>query len=256
MMASLSAICRCRSATMIRPRSSLVQSASNVIAEGGDGTSYGLMLATQPQGAVTVYVTTDGQTSVVPASLTFDAGNWNVAQTVSVTAVDDTLHEESSHLSLVSHKVIGEDDRYSGLSVDSIELTVDDNDVSGIVVSPTLLGVRDNGTDTYSLVLATQPRSSVAIDLMADARLTVDATCTANDEGTPCLIFTPENWNVPQQVVVTRPESVLQAFITHEVSSGEARYLAVAAEAVKVVREDENGQPVDAQTIYLPLINR
>ncbi|MCP3912134.1 MAG: hypothetical protein GY713_14390 [Actinomycetia bacterium] len=230
--------------------------ASLAIAEGGQHASYEVALATQPRGEVTVYAAGDGQSRADPAALTFDATNWNSPQVVTVTAIDDAVDEDDGQATVINHAVAGADERYRGQRVAAIELTVADNDTSGVDVTPVFLGVPDGGVGVYSLVLATQPQTSVVVDILPDTRLAVDVVCAANDEGTACRVFTPENWNMPQQVAVLRPAALLQAFIDHEIPSGEARYLAVDVATVTVLPEGDDGLPQEVGSIYLPLVAR
>ena len=62
-----------------------------VTTEAGGTATFSVRLATQPTANVTIALssgdTTEG--SVGPASLTFTPANWNTAQTVTVTGVDD-----------------------------------------------------------------------------------------------------------------------------------------------------------------------
>ena len=54
---------------------------------GPTSDSYTVVLNTQPTGNVTITVTSDSQTTVSPTTLTFTSANWNIQQTVTVTAV-------------------------------------------------------------------------------------------------------------------------------------------------------------------------
>ena len=84
------------------------------IAEGASGT-YTVVLATRPGGQVTV-TPTSGATgkATVSGALTFTTGNWDTAQTVTVTGVDEGA-------ATVSHTVSG----YGGVSsVDAVNVTV------------------------------------------------------------------------------------------------------------------------------------
>ena len=70
------------------------------VTEGGNSDTYQVLLNTQPAANVTVNLQLDGQvTSDVP-NLLFTPANWNVPQTVTINAVDDTLGE-SFHNSLL-----------------------------------------------------------------------------------------------------------------------------------------------------------
>ena len=63
---------------------------SATIDEGDeDGVTYMVKLRTQPTGDVTVTVTAPSELTVDPATLTFTPDDWETAQAVTVTAVDD-----------------------------------------------------------------------------------------------------------------------------------------------------------------------
>ena len=59
--------------------------------KAGDATSFTVVLATPPTADVTLSLSSSNTSegTVTPASLTFTAANWNVAQTVNVTGVND-----------------------------------------------------------------------------------------------------------------------------------------------------------------------
>lgn len=63
--------------------------------ELGGTASFTLALNTQPSADVVIAISSDDTTEgvVSPASLTFTASNWNVAQSISVTGVDDNIHD-------------------------------------------------------------------------------------------------------------------------------------------------------------------
>src|SRR5438093_6190218 len=59
--------------------------------EGGGTATFTVVLASQPMANVTIGLSSNDLTegTVAPASVTFTSGNWNAAQTVTVTGVDD-----------------------------------------------------------------------------------------------------------------------------------------------------------------------
>src|SRR5206468_1378074 len=59
--------------------------------EGGGTATFTVVLTSQPTANVTIGLSSSDLTegTVAPASLTFTSGNWNTAQTVTVTGVDD-----------------------------------------------------------------------------------------------------------------------------------------------------------------------
>ena len=74
-----------------------------------------------------------------------------------------------------------------------------DNDTAGVSVSPTSLSVNESGTTTYTVVLTTEPSSTVTV------------TPSSNDTGAATLspsslTFTSGNWDTAQTVMVSGAE--------------------------------------------------
>ena len=90
---------------------------------------YTVVLLTRPTGTVTVTpeVTDNTDVTVRPTSLQFSTGNWNRAQTVTVTAAQDL--DQSDDVATVSHEVSGADYEVHGETADPVSVTVDDDDV-------------------------------------------------------------------------------------------------------------------------------
>ena len=159
-----------------------------------------MVLNTQPTANVTIALSSSNPTegTVSPASLVFTTANWNVAQTVTVTGVDDAVVDGADHL----HDCDGAggehrrelQQRERGRRA----VTNTDNDVAGITVTPTtpLTTTEAGGTATFTVVLNTQPTANVTIAL--------SSSNTAEGTVSPAsLVFTSANWNVAQTVTVT-----------------------------------------------------
>ena len=130
------------------------------LTEGGD-TTYEVTLATQPTGTVTVRVTVSGNRDVTvePSSLTFTADDWDVAQTVTVSAAhDDDAADDEAEL---RHAASGAD--YRGVTALALAVAVTDDDERGVTVSETVLTFREGSEATYTVVLATQPSGTVTV---------------------------------------------------------------------------------------------
>jgi uncharacterized protein len=102
---------------------------STAVVEGGETDSYTLVLTTQPTADVTITVGGDAQVSVSPMALTFTPANWDVPQTVTVTAVDDD-EAEGPHTGTVTHAAASADQLYDGIAVASVTVAITDNDVT------------------------------------------------------------------------------------------------------------------------------
>src|SRR5207248_2794717 len=136
--------------------------------------------------------------TVLPASLTFTAANWNTPQTVTVTGVDDFVADGNIGYTIVTAAAASGDGNYSGMNAADVSLTNADNDTAGITVSPTsgLVTTEAGGTATFTVVLNSQPTANVTIPLSSGN----------TGEGTvspASLTFTTANWNVAQTVTVT-----------------------------------------------------
>ncbi len=75
-----------------------------------------------------INLTTDGQLSVSPTTLTFTDQNWE-PQSVTVTAVDNLLIE-GVHSSVINHTTTSSDPAYDDLTLDNVIVTITDNDES------------------------------------------------------------------------------------------------------------------------------
>ena len=103
------------------------------VTEGGATDTYTVVLDTAPTGDVTIAVTeTSPDISLSATTLTFGTANWSNAQTVTVTAVDDSI-TESEETVTITHSVSATADTTdypTTLTVDSVSVTVTDNDAT------------------------------------------------------------------------------------------------------------------------------
>lgn len=73
--------------------------------QGATSDTFSVVLKIEPTINVTVDIVNDGQTSLSSNSLAFNSGNWDTAQTVIVTAVDDTDGEDDPHLGIITSSI-------------------------------------------------------------------------------------------------------------------------------------------------------
>ena len=97
------------------------------VTEGGATDTYTVKLASQPTANVTINITTDSQVSVSPTSLTFTSANWNTEQTVTVTAVNDSINE-FIHTGAIKHSATSADANYNAADIDGLLVQITDND--------------------------------------------------------------------------------------------------------------------------------
>jgi hypothetical protein len=101
--------------------------------------TYTLTLNTTPTAPVSIVVAAaDNQTRLSTDGLTFAASltlilSDQTPQTITVKAVDDAAIEASPHQGVITHTVSSTDSNYNGLSVRTVNVGIQDNDVSPLV---------------------------------------------------------------------------------------------------------------------------
>ena len=205
-----------------------------------------MVLNTQPTASVTIGISSSDTTegTVSPASLTFTPANWNSAQTVTVTGVDDAVADGNQPYSIVTASASSGDTGYNGLDPADVSVTNTDDDASGITVNPVsgLVTTEAGGTASFTVVLNTQPTASVTIGLSSS-----DTT-----EGTvspASLTFTTANWNSTQTVTVTGVDDAVAdgnqpySIVTASASSGDLGYNGLNPADVSVTNTDNEPSP-------------
>ena len=138
-----------------------------VFEDDANGTSYSVKLAAQPVGVPSGvgYVTVTGTAgagsglTVRPTQLTFTGSDWNVAQTIVVTAMDDDDAED--HTTNLVHSATGAAE-YAGVSAD-VRVSIRDDDERTLVIIPSSLSVDEGETASYLVRLATEPTGDVGV---------------------------------------------------------------------------------------------
>jgi PA14 domain/Concanavalin A-like lectin/glucanases superfamily/Bacterial Ig domain/PKD domain/Fibronectin type III domain len=106
---------------------------SNAVTEGSTTPdTYTVSLSVAPVSNVTVNITPDAQLTTDKASVVFTPQNWNMPQTVTVSAVDDSV-VEGPHTGTISHTVVAAGN-YNALTAPSITFAITDNDVPTVAV--------------------------------------------------------------------------------------------------------------------------
>ena len=201
----------------------------------GSSQSYTVVLDTEPAADVMVVVAVpeDAEVAVSPLTLTFTADNWNTPQTVAVTAAhdDDAIDDDPVTL---THAVSGGD--YEGVAAAEVEVSIIEDDTPGVTVSETALTIPEGDSQSYMVVLDTEPAANVMVVVAVpeDAEVAVDETT---------LTFTAANWNTPQTVAVTaaHDDDAIDddpVTLTHTVSGGD--YEGVSASEVTVTITDDD----------------
>ena len=161
----------------------------------GRGAPFTVKLATEPDGNAIINVTAGASTKVSldKNQLTFTPSDWNTAQTVVVTGLDDDDADDE-----VVNVFVSVCTSCSGNTYPSIErvltVRVDDDETERIVVASNVT-VSEEDSALVGVRLGSKPSGDVTV--------TITGVSTATPSS---LTFTPGNWNRAQQVTVTAPD--------------------------------------------------
>ncbi len=200
-----------------------VTAASLTTSESGTSASFGVTLTSQPTSPVTINLATSvvGQGSLSQSTLTFDATNWNVAQNVTVTGLDDQIvHGDQTYQ--VTGTATSTDANYNNLAMTPVTVTNTEADIAGFTVTPTSLTTSESGTSaSFTVALTSQPIAPVTVNLQP-----TDPSQGSLSQWT--LTFDASNWNVAQTVNVTGLNSYMTTpSVTYQITGS-----ATSADAV------------------------
>ena len=167
-------------------------------------------------------------------SVTFNDGQ--TTQSINFTATNDDVDDDNGQV-IVRFDTSLPDNVAAG---NETTVRITDDDQRGVSVTPAMLTVDEGLSDSYDVVLTSQPTGGdvrVEITAPAGSDITVDPETL-----TTTLTFTASNWDTPQPVTVSAAADDLDAeddtgTITHDVSGGD--YDSVSASVSVTVDDDE-----------------
>jgi large repetitive protein len=247
---------------------------------GGPAQTYTLVLTSQPTADVTIDIRqSDPEVyamvptiypppafgdpvplTITPTTLTFTADNWNVPQTVTVSAPASPTAADLTRFTFLSHTVRSDDPNYNDLFVPNVFVRVGDDlppipppiQTGGVEVSTQRLEVTAGGPEqTYTVVLTSQPTADVTINIAQQSNEIIPymAGVIGPRSGplvvTPTtLTFTHDNWDQPQTVTVSLPAGALVqehfAILNQTVTSDDPNYSGIPAPSVLVHIADDS----------------
>ena len=175
------------------------------------------------------------------AALTFKSTDWDVEQSITVTALADADAADVS--GMVDLTASGAD--YAGQS-GSVTLAISDDDTPALKFSASTLNVDEGGSATYSVSLTTEPSVEVSVAITSD-----NTDVTLDNQA---LTFGVDDWNQSQRITVLAREDddalPDKALLVHEASGGE--YGSVTGTvAVNVIENDTPALNISAPTLTI-----
>ena len=179
--------------------------------------------------------------SGVPEDVTFVSGD--TEETFTFTAAQDMLNDDGESVRLS----FGSDmpSRISGGTISRTTISINDDDDDGVTITPNALTIDEGFTDTYTVVLTSEPTHDVTITITVPSGSDISANSAAN---TQTLTFTDSTWSQEQTVTVTAGQDNDHlddtGTITHSVTSTDTDYNNFGAGSVEVTTTDDEDVPV------------
>ncbi len=165
-------------------------SGSTSVSENAGTDAYTVVLDSQPTHSVTVTITSGtpaaavvdgpdvGDVGGATETLTFTTSNWNRAQIVTVTGVNDDVDNTADKRTVtLTHAVTSSDAKYNAVANQNVTVTVVDDDATPEVdlsVNPASVGEGDGATTVT--VTATVDDATVRFDAAKTVRVSVDGS--------------------------------------------------------------------------------
>ena len=241
----------------------IVQSGGNTaVQEGGMTDTFTVMLSCPPAEGSTVDVAVAslyGQVTVAPATVSFTSADWNIRQTITVTAIaDGTTEDAGTANDQLSLTTTSTNANYNGIVTSPLLVSVTDNDGGlGVLISQSggstdvtettntftqsggIITALGAGTDSYTIVLTKAPTANVVVNCVCNNQLSINGPPSGTNNvtqstsfvtnATTTRTFTTTNWNVPQTVVVrgnqdTTNDGPHSGTVTHTITTASGGY--------------------------------
>ena len=215
----------------------IVSYAELEVAEGDtNGISIDVSLSAAPSGTVDVTLAGLKNTDVTaaPASLTFTDSTWNSSQKLTFAAVDDDDASNDSHVVRLTANGGG----YNSV-LRTVLVTVIDDDTAGLTVSESSLTIEEGASDSFTVLLTSQPVDEVIVDITKTAPQLVDLR--SGSLSATSLTFTSSNWQTAQTVSVEAVEddNAVNETITLTMRASGTGYADVTESVIVTINDDE-----------------
>ena len=216
----------------------IIYDSASVNLNEGQSITRTFRLKSQPTSNVTLSISSNNSSrlSISKSSLTFTASNWNIDQSVIFTAIDNSIDDGDTTVS-VTIKSTSADTNYNNLS-SGFTIAVKDNDASGIITDTTSATINEGQYITRSFKLKSQPASNVILNISSNdtnSRLSISKSS---------LVFTESNWNIEQSVRFTAIDNNIKdddadVLVTIKSSSTDLSYNNLTSVFMITVKDDD-----------------
>jgi Ca2+-binding RTX toxin-like protein len=214
------------------------------VSEAGTTDSFDVVLDVQPESNVILNISSDDveEATATVATLTFTPANWNTAQVVDITGVNDSFVDGTQSLSIQIDVDPSSDPKWLSLAPVLVGVTNLDDEIASLTItesgSSTTVPESGTTTDTFDVVLDGQPEGEVILNVVSGdiGEATVD---------TSQLTFNTSNWNLPQTVTVIGVDDFLvdgpqpSNIVVSADSSSHPAWLTASAAVVSRTTDDD-----------------
>lgn len=212
--------------------------------ESGQTASFTIVLNSQPKDKVKIDLKSSDESegTIEVKNVTFTEANWNIAQTITVTGVDDDLVDGNVVYRIITGKVDSEDDSYGDLKADDVldvSVVNEDNDLADFIVTPQTVRTREKGPAVQlSIVLTARPKDDVT--LFIDSGDTSEGVVSKDE-----IKFKKDKWSSPQIVRIEPVDDEdidgdVTYFITIGIKDSDDDYQDVGIKTVTVINVDDD----------------
>ena len=227
-----------------------VGSVSGQATEAGGASTFPVRLWTQPSAAVTVSVTSrdTSEGTVGPSSLVFNTSNWNTAQTVTVTGVDDNVDDETVTWQVRLDPSSG-DSGYNGLANVDVSVTTTDDDATAtatLALNPASI-TEDGGISTVTARLS-RPTTVATTLTVSTAAVSPAVSGDFTQSGTTLAVAAGATTSTGLVTVTAVDNSVGAAnkSVTVSATASGGRGVAAPSDVTLTIVEDDFGLDVGA----------
>ena len=234
-------------------------------AAGADHTdTYTVVLDTVPSASVVIAIESVGTAAVTvsPASLRFTTTNWNTAQTVTVTGVDDNVDQGNRSVT-ITHTATSDDTNYNGISIAPVTATVVDGAPPAPATMPTIIITGGPSPITEGAAAVFTVSRSGAVTAPLTVLLRVRETTTGGQdfvataqEGVKTVTI-PSGAATAPYTVPTVDDNTAEpdGMVTVTLNSSSA-YLVGSPSAASVnVNDDDGGSPAPPSPAVTPVVS-
>ena len=181
-----------------------VSAASGHTSEGLDTATFTIKLLSKPTADVSIPIASDNEAegTLTISSVDFTTSNWDTAQTVTVTGVNDDVADGGIDYQIVLGKPTTTDAKYKAKEPPDVPLTNDDNDQASFNIkmpASNLTGEAPSAASvTFGVVLTSKPKAAITLALVSSNEAEGIVTIPASGS----LTFDATNWSKVQSVTV------------------------------------------------------